>query len=354
MIAVIADDISGAAELAGAAARRGLHAEVQTSFEPMSGADVICVDTDTRSKSAQAAAQAAGEAARRVAAVRPEWIYKKCDSVLRGHVLAELRAVMAASGRSRSILVSVNPSRGRVVRGGHLYVDDQPLHGTAFARDPEHPRTTSSIEELLGGDLSGVAAPDACCGADLALHAARADACTLACGGMEFFEALLAKHGFAEAAVAKPTAGDFPPPVTLAVCGSAQAWGRRRQQALERGIPTYSLPLSAGEIASSLRSNRVALIGVGDGPATHGAGFHELVGALARACAAVLLKVPVTRILLEGGATAAAVVRALGWSRLCAQEASPAGIGTLRPLPSMSPIVSIKPGSYEWPAELWP
>src|SRR5688572_7906414 len=57
MIAVIADDLSGAAELAGVACRHGLSAEVQTVFSRFSNADVICVDTDSRSLSSAKAAE---------------------------------------------------------------------------------------------------------------------------------------------------------------------------------------------------------------------------------------------------------------------------------------------------------
>jgi hypothetical protein len=364
MIAVIADDLSGAAELAGAALRHGLSAEVQTVFTRRTDADVICVDTDTRSLSPKAAAHAAGEAARHVAEANPEWIYKKVDSVLRGHVLAELKAIMTAAGRLRTILISANPSRKRVIRDGHLFVDDQPLHATAFARDPEHPRTTSRVADLLGGDLSGVDAPDAGSTADLIRHAALVDDGTLAAGGVEFFEALLARHGFAPSASVNHPAGkdrfsagsgrSDSHPITLAVCGSAASWSRRRQQAAEREIPTFSLPLDSAEITGAIRSHGIALIGIGDGPATRGIAASILLGKLAQASAEVIREASVARVLLEGGATAAAVVRELGWSRLCAYEASAAGVGTLRPVQATAPILSIKPGSYDWPTELWP
>jgi uncharacterized protein YgbK (DUF1537 family) len=364
MIAVIADDISGAAELAGAALRHGLRAEVQTGFDPGTDADVICVDTDTRSMTAPEAAQAAGEAARRVAAVRPEWIYKKCDSVLRGHVLAELRAIMAATGRPRAVLVSANPSRGRVIRGGRLWVKGEPLSATAFARDPEHPRRTSDVAELLGGDLSGVMVPDADSEADLGRHAALVDDGTLAGGGVDFFETLLTARGWAPSACGTGPAADERRsagpggkdllPVTLMVCGSAASWSLRRQQAAQRGVPLFNLPLDAGEIVGALRSNRCALIGIGEGPATAGAAPSLLVRKLAEASAGVLREATVTRMLLEGGATAAAVVRELGWMRLLACEASAPGIGTLQPLEADAPILSIKPGSYDWPAGFWP
>ena len=65
MIVVIADDLSGAAELAGAALRHGLSAEVQTVFFPDTNADVVCVDTDSR-------LLPPAEAARKVAAITPK------------------------------------------------------------------------------------------------------------------------------------------------------------------------------------------------------------------------------------------------------------------------------------------
>ena len=171
MIVVIADDLSGAAELAGAALRHGLSAEVQTEFDPNTAADVVCVDTDTRLLPAREAAGRVGAVAQSVWAARgdpPAWVFKKCDSVLRGPVLAEARAVARATGQARITIVAANPSRRRVIRDGEYFVDDQPLHLTGFARDPIHPRTTARVRQLLGGDLTGVAVPNAATTADVA------------------------------------------------------------------------------------------------------------------------------------------------------------------------------------------
>ena len=94
MIVVIADDFTGAAELGGVALRYGLTAEVQTEFNVRVDADLIAVDADTRSCTAQ-------EAAKRVASVAGlcqedtvERVFKKVDSVLRGQVIAELTALL--------------------------------------------------------------------------------------------------------------------------------------------------------------------------------------------------------------------------------------------------------------------
>jgi len=133
-VVVIADDVSGAAELAAAALSHGLTAEVQTELDPTSTANVICLDTETRSVAPERAAAIAGELAARIGALQPDWIFKKCDSVLRGPVLAEARAVASATGKTRLLIVPANPSRQRVVRNGKLFVQDQPLQATALPR----------------------------------------------------------------------------------------------------------------------------------------------------------------------------------------------------------------------------
>ena len=203
MIVVIADDLSGAAELAGAALNRGLTAEVQTTFTPATNADVVCVDADSRSLPDGEAARVVGEIAGAVANAKPEWIYKKCDSVLRGNVLAEVHAIMAATSHPRAVLISANPTRGRVIRDGEYFIHDQLLHTTAFASDPEHPRHTARVASLLGGDLNRVQTPDATSTDDLVHQARRLATDTLPVGGVEFFDAILATRKPAQNRVAE-------------------------------------------------------------------------------------------------------------------------------------------------------
>jgi uncharacterized protein YgbK (DUF1537 family) len=150
MIVVLADDLSGATELAGVAWARGLLAEVQTDFEPSSTAEVVAIDTDTRCRSAGEAGARMDEIAHRVLAAKPSWIYKKTDSVLRGHVRVELTALLGAVHKRRALFISANPSRGRLIQGGRYLVNGTPLDQTVFATDPEHPATSAAVRELLG------------------------------------------------------------------------------------------------------------------------------------------------------------------------------------------------------------
>jgi uncharacterized protein YgbK (DUF1537 family) len=370
MIVVLADDLSGAAELAGAALARGLTSEVQTRFTADTNADVVCVDTDTRSLSAAEASRTVGEIAQAVAAARPAWVYKKCDSVLRGNVLAEIRAIQAATGQPRVTLVSANPSRGRIIRGGHYFVNGQPLHTTAFAHDPEHPRRTSRVTELLGGDLTGVNTPDAETTADLERHAATVDTHVLPAGGVEFFNALLHQKaipargrglgGGREIAGATVEGG-----AKLMVCGSAAAWAKGRRAQMEaRGWIVEPMPreVLAGSVTSSateawaerisraLNSDRNVLAAIGS--ETLLPEPTRLAPSLASAVAIALHHARPAMICAEGGATAAAVARALGWTRFAVGRELAGGVVELLPVAGGAPRFIIKVGSYDWPESL--
>ncbi|HTL66147.1 MAG TPA: four-carbon acid sugar kinase family protein [Lacunisphaera sp.] len=351
MIAVIADDLSGAAELAGAALRHGLTAEVQLAFAPGVGADVVCLTTESRSLAAEDAARRVAEVTRAVMATRPRWIFKKCDSVLRGPVMAEARAVAQAAGKSRIVILAANPSRQRIVREGNYFIGGVPLAETGFARDPEHPRRSSRVADLLGGDLTGVATPDATTTSDPFGQAGAIDDATLPVGGVDFFTALLAVR-----CARRPERGESVDPAgpVLAVCGSAAAWDQRREQAAALGVPAFSLPPDAAAIDRALREAGRALVGIGSGPAVGGQRPEQLLARLATALGEVIGRGAVRSLLLEGGATAAAIVSAAGWSRLSVLAAPAPGVTALRPVGAGGPLLFIKPGSYDWPAALWP
>lgn len=352
MIVVLADDLSGAAELAGIAVHHGLRVELQTAFAPPTGVDVVCVTTDSRSLPPAQAAEVAGAAARKIVAAKPAWIFKKCDSVLRGPVVAEARAMAQAVGLKKIVLVPANPSRERIIRNGRYFVRGKPLNETEFAGDPVHPRRTAVVTELLGGDLAGIELPDISSAADVEHQAARVDDATLPTGAADFFTALLRWRVQTRPAAAAPT-GSVPGP-TLVVCGSSAAWPQRHATARQRNIPAFALPHALGALGVSLRTSPRVLIGIGDGPATQGKTAEALERELADSVAKILNQSKVGRLFLEGGATAAAVVRAMGWNRFRARSVAGEGVGGFQPVGAAGPLLFIKPGSYAWPAGLWP
>jgi len=378
VIAVIADDLTGAAELAAAAADHGLSAEVHTSFRPESRADVIAVDSGTRSLSAADAARMVGDVARDVLLARPDWVYKKTDSVLRGNVRAEIAALLAATGMTRATLIPANPSKGRVIAGGLYYVGGIPLDQTAFANDPEHPRTSARVADLLGDATPGLAigVPDVRCTDDLDRCAAGLEATTLPAGGVEFFQAVLrARHPPTERVTR--SAEDPCLPVSrphlrqLFVCGSMQAWHQgRRTECDRRAIPILTMPEAsfaspetpsshdleqwADAVTAALSAGGRAMVAIGRDVQVTSSGPAALANALVAAATRALRRGGVDRICVEGGATAAALLGAMGWTRLDSVPCRAPGVAALRPHGAIEPILLVKPGSYPWPDAVWP
>ena len=128
MIGVISDDLTGAAELGAVGLRYGLAAEIVAGEGAIAASDLVCVDTNSRSTSREEAARRTAAAARQLNAAGAQWVYKKVDSVLRGHVVAEVEAVMKAFGVDRALVVPANPLLGRIVRDGRDYVRGKLIH----------------------------------------------------------------------------------------------------------------------------------------------------------------------------------------------------------------------------------
>lgn len=388
MILVIADDISGAAELASLAYARGLRAEVQTAFNPATDAQVVALDTDTRSLPGDQAANVLERLTPEVEAAKPRWVYKKTDSVLRGPVRAEISALLAAGRWQRAVLVPANPSRGRLVRRGRYFIHDVPLENTVFRNDPEYPARTSSVAELIrrsaGAEVHvlrsgdpwpehGLIIPQITSADDLACQAAMLDDQTLAAGAADFFAASLTTRGAlkVEDVISAQPALPFQTSRCLFVCGSAAAWPQRRAACAASARPCFALPEQAlrspfrseparsalqawaARIAHALERSRGVVAGVGDSPATAGRSGAELLEMLSAGMANVLAATQPDYLFLEGGATARAVLDRLGWRRLRVSAHIGHGFGALTPEAPAGPQIVIKPGSYDWPAEIW-
>src|ERR1700679_3796349 len=115
MIVVIADDLTGAAELGGLGLRHGLTVEIVTDIDKPSSKDLLVIATDTRSMPQQEALAVMAGLTAKLTSLKPGLIYKKVDSVLRGHVIAELNVHLKGLGLKRAVLVSANPGFGRTI-----------------------------------------------------------------------------------------------------------------------------------------------------------------------------------------------------------------------------------------------
>lgn len=404
MIGILADDLTGAAELAGIAARRGKEVVLVRGTTPCKRADVVCLDTDTRSRAPAEAAARVAAAARNLQSTGALRLYKKVDSVLRGPVLAEVEALRQELGVSRVLLLPANPSRQRVIREGHYFVADTPLHETEFARDPEHPRRSSDVRELLGtfpgvqvavAKLSEplpevpVVVAEAGTAADVKGWAARWTPDMLAAGGADFFEALFDRWdsetgigGRASNGVKTGEGTDWrgveqsvrPAPRRLLwVSGTASPTTRAWIQRLaEMGIAVVRLveALEDGRRAGGAERNRViercvtgleqqggAVLCPGEFEPGVPLGKSSLwVTRLAELAVAVMQQARPDLLLADGGATAARLLERLGWTCLRVTREWAPGVVELAGGREGNPTVVVKPGSYPWPeaiARLW-
>src|SRR5829696_3102107 len=156
LIAVIADDLTGAAD----AGVQLVHAGYRTAvFFGESGVladdfDAVSFDTDSRTMPAGYAAKRVLEAAR--AAREARIVYKKLDSTLRGNIAAELAAALGGSGRERVVFAPAFPAAGRTTVGGTQRVHGVPVDETEMANDPHTPVRMAHVPSLLADAFSSV------------------------------------------------------------------------------------------------------------------------------------------------------------------------------------------------------
>src|SRR5688500_18374224 len=105
MIAVIADDLTGAAELAGIGLRYTNNVKVVTEAIGNENVDMLVVSTDSRSMDSAAAVEKNAKVTAAIAALQPQLIFKKVDSALRGHVVEEIREHLNVLHLEKALLV---------------------------------------------------------------------------------------------------------------------------------------------------------------------------------------------------------------------------------------------------------
>ncbi|WP_415379619.1 four-carbon acid sugar kinase family protein [Halosimplex sp. TS25] len=139
---VVADDLTGAMDTGHGFAARGRSVRVRRAVggdpSDTGHADVLVVDTDSRDDDPAAAATAV---ARAVDAHPAELVYKKVDSTLRGNVVAEVDAAVAAARADLAVVAPAFPATGRTTEGGRHLVDGTPLAEAGYGASESALRT---------------------------------------------------------------------------------------------------------------------------------------------------------------------------------------------------------------------
>lgn len=364
---VIADDITGAAEIAGIAFARGEKVHLLCAIGNITYPtdDIVVIATDTRSMSE---AEAVAETRRIGLSLIPTYakFFKKTDSALRGHVVAELAALMEVTGFRRAIYEPANPSKGRTIRAGIYYIDKTPIDRTDFSFDPEHPATTANLRRRFPDAASkGIFMPDATNQVDLhCIVNLYDDGKTLFAGAADVFEHFLGhsrKGGSNEKGSNKSNeSGDgsliqqsimrepSPDSPVLILCGSTQS------KVLDLGIPVAPMPRAIYDGADDLSlwdthayaEQHSLILNI---PHTHRTGKDVAVhlrSMMAEMTRRLVAQCQPTHLIIEGGATAWATLQALGWKDFTITAQLAPGVVQMRATNGV--LVTLKPGSYPW------
>ena len=381
MIVVIADDISGAAELAGIGLRYGLTVEMSTVVDRDADAELLVIATDTRSMNEEDAITEIKKVTSEVMLLHPGIVFKKIDSVLRGHVVAELSAQLKILGYEKALVIAANPSLGRTIRNGTYFYNDQPIHKSSFSVDPEFPIKSSNVLKMLRVNntsvqvkkntdelpVHGIIIGEVGDNNDLKIWAKRIEKNILPAGGSGFFSAILDTR-YEESKTEEEIEDERQ--TALFVCGSTFNKSRDAIKAIKhRGGPVSYMPetiLTSGdnddenyqiwsnEIVSFIHVKGKAIVSV-DPESVKGPGVSAPM--LREKTAIVVDRIfkqeTIHELFIEGGSTAAAIIRQLGFETFIPVKELAPGVVRMRVKEREDLFITIKPGSYQWPGTVW-
>lgn len=374
MIIVLADDFAGAAEIAGIAIRFGLVTELRTNVRLGPGTDVLVVDTDTRSCSNREANTKTNHVLSKIRDMKPVWIYKKTDSVLRGHVLDEIVMMMKTFDRKSCVLLPANPGKNRIISNGQYFINGELLNHTAFAYDPEYPAKTADVLQLLGESTEistffkkadqrlpdeGITIGEAENSGDVKKWAEKWQEDMLAAGGAEFFESLLNRQGYK----AEFQTNSFVIPkdeTTLCIWGSSIKKNNQIYNQFKNGgfhileIPVSDKLFTADSLTNKytqfgsewlLKKGRIVIT------FTSKAQRPEFLSDVTAQIVKNLFKIhKIDELLIEGGSTASAIARKMDWELFVPTDELLSGVVRLKVVNHPELYLTVKPGSYPWPA----
>lgn len=368
MIALIADDFTGAAELAGISLRYGLKVELRTGEVAATDADVLIVSTDSRSLNKTAALEKTTAAIKQVLELNPSLVYKKIDSVLRGYVLDELKLQMQMMNKSKAFILPANPSLGRTINNSNYYVQGKPISETGFAHDPEFPVSNSSVKQILNDETvavlqqsdalpsTGFIVGESTTTADVQAWAHKLDERFVLAGAGDFYTALL-NNQFKQTKQQQP---ELQLPF-LYVCGTAydQSVNYIKQvdeknktviyisrQMIESGADDLTWLQQCKNV---LEQKQKAIIAFKSEAIPAGTSAADLRSIMAKAVKAVVEQNKIAELFIEGGSTATAILQELGINKLSSVNELARGVVRMK---AGELYITAKPGSYELSIEI--
>ncbi len=370
MIRVFADDLTGAAELAGICKEHALDTLLTVVPTAANHAEAVVYCTDSRSMELAAALNITEQFLEPISIAKEEMVYKKTDSVLRGHVVEELLLQMQQLGYQRVLFIPENPSMGRIISKGQYFVNGQLLSETAFAHDPEFPRKTADVVDMLAGhgaDIhvlqcddelpeTGIIVGEASCLEDLEKWASKIDQDMMLAGGGDFFQAILQQR------FGNPTPTLISPPQQpfLYISGTSFQASVSFIQSLasQSDMVHYidadvlegkSLQTWLGNCARALEENQKAVVAFH--PSLQGQALYSalfLRKKMASIINVLLSMTSIKEIMIEGGSTAMAILDELNLPYWVPDAVFRRGVVRMQDAHQQYAI-TLKPGSYPLP-----
>jgi len=316
-------------------------------------ADVLVVSTNSRALNKPEAIEVTEKIIKQVLELKPEWIYKKIDSVLRGYVLDELKIQMRLMNKTKAFIMPANPSLGRTIRDGEYFINDKKINETGFADDPEFPVRTSSVKDLLNNEVEVLKSFDEIPRLqmmvgetknfeDYGYWADKTDDETVLAGAGDFFTALLNKYY-------------QPKPKTefklllphLYVCGTS--FNDRKEAIKDLDCISY-LPGTVDEkwlndTGEMIRRKQKGIIAI-DQSATSALTLRTV---MANAVREIIKRERIKEIFIEGGSTAAAILSQLNIATFEPINELQRGVVRMK---AGGLFITAKPGSYELPQQI--
>lgn len=368
LLGVVADDFTGACDLAAAVDSAGLPTAVLLDAEepvPVAGCVVVALKSRTAPVGEAVADSVAAARALRAAGARR--IYQKyCstfDSTDDGNIGPVADALMDEIGAETDLTTPATPAVGRTVYRGHLFVGDRLLSESSLRDHPLTPMTDPDLVRVLGRQthrpvsrgqitpghvvLDGLSDQDLDDHARLLLDRAAHGLADL-WGGAAGLAAALAR-ALARGSTTATTAAAPPVPRgrRLVVAGSCSEQ-TRAQVARFRG-PAYRVQPGGADAALAFLATAAdpALVYSTAAPDERLTGraddFEETLAEIARRAVAEL---GVTQLVVAGGETSGAVCRALGLRALGIREHVAPGLAWCSPRPDPGLRLLLKSGNF--------
>ncbi len=376
MVAVIADDFTGAAEIGGVAIRNGFSAKIYTELPEKCTSEVLIIATNTRALNPAEAIAIIKKITSDLLKFRPEFIYKKTDSLLRGNVEEELLAQMKASNKPRSLLIPANPSLKRTIKNGTYFINEKPIaESQSFSNNLQ--KSSSAVLDLLDYKnktklfsqeqqcQKGIFVGNTPNTEALEEWVKKVNQDTIPAGGADFFNALLKKRKPGKPFHKKP---EKPVGKSLYICGSKfqDSIDRVSKAHSEKNCVAY-IPENyfCAENKNAQKEWRTAITEIFKSKNSAIAAIDQLEcspddlplkieKAFAELVYYLLEELTLSHIYIEGGATAFAIIQKIKTTSFTPVQEIDRGVIKLQIESPQELILTLKPGSYNWPDKIWP